>query len=226
MNILICGRMKQGKTTLALYLAKEWCKGRIAWDPRHRITGSVYVHNAEELEDAIHEKKWRDGLIVFRPDGLRLEEQFDELCSVLFTPVERFDHFALIIDEAADLQSAHRISPRLSQCIRQHPRTVLIIQTTHSLQDWHRASRDLTNAVYSFCLRGNSLRALVDFCDGGDELYNLIKTLPRHHCVRILLEESTEEEIIVLDDPKEWYSPDSQVEQDDQSTEEEIADAL
>ena len=216
MNTLICGRMKEGKTTLALYLAREWANGVVAWDPRHRITGATYVYSGDELEDAIMDKKWRDGLIVFRPDGLRIEEQFDEMCGVLFTPVERFDHFALVIDEAADLQSAHRISPRLSQAVRQHPRSVLIVQTTHSLQDWHRASKDLTSDVYTFRLRGRSLQALVEFCDGGSEMYETVAALPRHHCIHINLEatETAEEEIELLDDPKMWYSPDSQVEED------------
>jgi hypothetical protein len=207
--------MKEGKTTLALYLAREWANGVVVWDPRHRITGAVYVQDAEELEDAIQQKEWQKGLIIYRPDGLRIEEQFDEMCGVLFTPVERFDHFALVIDEASQMQSAHRISERLSQAVRQHPRSVLIIQTTHSLQDWHRASKDLTSDVYSFRLRGRSLQALMDFCDGDKELEQQVKSLPHHHCVRINLEAGEEEEIETLDDPTEWFSPDSKIEEDE-----------
>lgn len=219
MNTLICGRMKEGKTTLAIWLAKEWANGVIAWDPRHRITGAVYVCNADELEDAILSKKWQQGTIVFRPDGLHLQEQFDEMCGVLFTPVERFDHYSLVIDEAADLQSAHRISERLSQAIRQHPRSVLIIQTTHSLQDWHRASKDLTSDVYSFRLKGRSLKALMEFCDGDEEMSNQIESLPRHHCVRINLEatDAGEEEVTLLDDPTVWFVEDTKVEQDEEN---------
>ena len=217
MNTLVCGRMKEGKTTLALYLAREWANGVIVWDPRHRISGAIYVCDADELEDAIQQQEWKKGLIIFRPDGLRIEEQFDEMCSVLFTPVERFDHFALVVDEASGMQSAHRISPRLSQAVRQHPRSVLIVQTTHSLQDWHRASKDLTSDVYSFRLRGRSLDALMEFCDGDKEMENQVKNLPLHHCIRINLEatEDGEEEITLLDDPQEWYSPDTKVKEDE-----------
>lgn len=216
MNTVICGRMKEGKTTLALYLAKEWSNGVIAWDPRHRITGAIYVQNADELEDAICNQEWQKGTIVYRPSGLRIEEEFDEMCGVLFTPVERFDHFALVVDEASQMQSAQRISARLSQAVRQHPRSVLIIQTSHSLQDWHRASKDLTSDIYSFRLRGRSLQALMDFCDGDKKLEEQVKTLPRHHCVRINLEatDDGEEEITLLDDPQKWFSPDSKVEED------------
>lgn len=208
MNVLVCGRMKEGKTTFALNLAHEWAKGTVVWDPRHMIeTDGVYVTSGDELEDAIQDKEWEKGPIVFRPNGLELEDQFNEMCEVLFTPPERFDHFSLVIDEAADMQSPHSITPQLSRCIRQHPRSVLIIQTTHSLQDWHRASKDLTNCIYCFRLIGRSLKAVMEFCDGSRELENTIKTLPRHHLVRINFEASDEEqEFTVIDDPESWYS--------------------
>lgn len=171
------------------------------------ITGAHYVSDAEELEDVIQDKGWEDGAIIFRPDGLRLTEQFDEMCSVLFNPPERFQHFSLIIDEAATLQSAHTIAPHLSRCVRQHPRSVLIIQTTHSLQDWHRASKDLTNHLYCFRLIGRSLKSVIDFCDGSDQMEQTIKTLPRHNCVHIDFEaDANAPEFTVLNEPEVWYS--------------------
>ena len=208
MNVLVCGRMKEGKTTLAIHLAQEWAPGVIVWDPRHMIEGGTYVSSGEELEDAIQDKEWTKGPIIFRPDGLNVLEQFDEMCEVLFTPPERFAHFALVIDEASEMQSPHKIAAHLSRCVRQHPRSVLIIQTTHSLQDWHRASKDLTSLIYCFRLIGRSLQAVVDFCDGSEELEETIKTLPRHHVVRINLEATDDnEEFVVIDDPASWYQP-------------------
>lgn len=211
MNVLVCGRMKEGKTTFAIYIAREWSDGVLIWDPRHMINadGATYVQDAEELEDAIQDKAFLKGPIIFRPDGLKVEEQFEEVCDCLFNPPERFDNFSFIIDEASDLQSANRIAPHLSKCIRQHPRSVLIIQTTHSLQDWARPSKDLMSYLYCFRLIGRSLKAVVDFCDGSDELEETIKTLPRHHLVRINFEASDddEKEFVILDDPAVWYSP-------------------
>jgi hypothetical protein len=207
MNCLVCGRMKEGKTTFALYLAREWSSTVIVWDPRHMIDGAVYVSDAEELEDAIYEQEWKKGPIIFRPDGLRLSEDFDAMCQVLFTPPERFGAFALVIDEASDMQSAHKIAPHLSRCIRQHPRTVLIVQTTHSLQDWHRASRDLTNELYCFRQVGLSCKAVVDFCDGSRDMELVIKNLPRHHLIKVSFEASSnEDEYDLIDDPQSWFS--------------------
>ena len=207
-NQLVCGRIKEGKTTFAIFLARQFSDGILIWDPRHMIAGGSYVSDAEELEDAIQEEEWRKGPIVFRPDALHLTEDFDAMCEVLFTPPDRFDNFALIVDEAADLQSAQRIQPHLARALKQHPRTVLVIQTAHSLQDWNRPSKDLMNDLYCFKLIGRSALAVVDYCDGSEELETTIKTLPRHHLVHVSFEGGTdEEEFEVLDKPEEWYSP-------------------
>lgn len=210
MNVLVCGRIKQGKTTFALYLAKQWALGIVMWDPRHMIDieGATYVSDSEELEDAIQDKAWREGPIIFRPNGLDVSGDFESLSDVLFNPPQRFENFSLIIDEAAEMQSPHSIAPHLSRAIRQHPRSVLIIQTTHSLQDWHRASKDLMNDLYCFRLIGRSLQAVIDFCDGSEELERTIRTLPNHHLVHISFEAADDyEEFEVIDDPAEWFVP-------------------
>lgn len=221
MIVLCCGRIKEGKTSRALYLAHQWSQGVVVWEPRHRITPAdlpacygnaiiSYVQSGDELEDAIAERDFEKGPIVFWPDGLTLEDDFVEMCEVLFDPPERFGSggFALVVDEAADLQSAHRIHQQLQRAVKQHPRSVLIVQTTHSLQDWHRSSRDLTSEVHTFRLRGRSLDALVDFCDGDDELREKIKTLPRHHAVRINFE--AEGDLEIEDIPSDWFTREEQ----------------
>lgn len=171
------------------------------------IDGPVTVTTADELEDAIYAEQWREGLIVFRPDGLRLEEDFDELCGVLFSPPQRFGNWVLIVDEAADLQKANSINRQLNRAVRQHSRSVLIIQTTHSLQDWHRASKDLMSQLYCFRMVGRSLQAVVDFCDGDAEFERAIRTLPDHHYIVYNFEAMAGETAWqVCDDPKLWAS--------------------
>lgn len=207
-NVIVCGRMKEGKTTLAMHLANEWSPGVVFWDPRHqtRVKDATYVYTADELEDAIQDEAWRKGPIIFRPNGLQLAEDFEAMATVLFNPPDRFDNFTLIVDEASGMQSAHTIAPHLALAVRQHPRSVLIIQTSHSLQDWYRTSKDLTNDLYVFRLRGKSLAYVIDFCDGSAELEETIKNLPRHHLVHICFEASDDEkEFEVIDDPASWY---------------------
>src|SRR5215469_11094896 len=104
-NILVCGRIKQGKTTLAIFLAHQHSPGVIVWDPRHMQKGYIVHPPIEEnLEDAIQEKKYKQQPIVIWPGG-DLEEEFDSVCRVLFNPPERFSGsgsesggFAFVVD--------------------------------------------------------------------------------------------------------------------------------
>jgi len=193
-NILVCGRIKQGKTTLAIFLAHEHSPGVIVWDPRHMQRGFVVRPPiAENLEDAIQEKRYKLQPIVIWPSGA-LEDEFTEVCSVLFSPPERFSGngkdsggFAFVVDEAADLQKANSISDALRIVVKQHPRSVVVIQTTHSLQEWNRSSKDTMSHLYCFRLQGRSLTYAVDYADVEDEeeFTEAIKSLPEHSYVHV-----------------------------------------
>lgn len=190
-NILVCGRIKQGKTTLAIFLGHEHSPGVIVWDPRHMQKG--YIVSPEELEDAIQEKKYRDQPIIIWPSG-ELEEQFETVCKVLFNPPERFSGdgkgnggFAFVVDEAADLQTSNSINDSLRIAVKQHPRSVVVIQCTHSLQEWNRSSKDTMSHLYCFRLQGRSLKYTVQYADVEDEeeFEEALKTLPEHSYVHV-----------------------------------------
>jgi hypothetical protein len=232
MNVLVCGRMKEGKTTLALWIARHWQQGgAVAWDPRHMIDaemarsagfegGVVYVNDGNSLQEAIETYEEHPGaLIVYRPSSVEMENDFNELCSVLLDPPERYHNWSLIVDEAAQLQSSYKIVPQLSRAIRQHPRSVLIVQTTHSLQDWHRASKDLTNHLFCFRLVGRSLKAVIEFCDGSEEMEGCIKNLEPHHCVHISFESQAGAQEYTLVEPESWYGGDGDTETESRITE-------
>lgn len=198
-NILVCGRIKQGKTTLAIFLAHEHSPGVIVWDPRHMQQGYIVRPPIEEnLEDAIQEKKYDKQPIVVWPSG-NLEEEFDEVCRVLFSPPERFSGdgrenggFAFVVDEAADLQKSNSITDSLRIAVKQHPRSVIVIQTTHSLQEWNRSSKDTMSHLYLFRLQGRSLTYAVEYADVDDEeeFEYAIKSLPEHTYVHVDFESS------------------------------------
>jgi hypothetical protein len=230
--------MKEGKTSFALRLARDWKAGCVvAFDPRHMIDKEmadhagfdnlVIVEDAEQLETAIEqiqsnsdqERRQGTTLIVFRPSGFDLGSQFDEMSAVLFEPPERYHNWALVVDEAATLQSAHNIAPHLSRAVRQHPRSVLIIQTTHSLQDWHRASKDLQSHLFCFRLMGRSLKSVVEFCDASEEMEETIKTLPPHHLVHVNFESHAgAPEFTVIDDPSSWWEGETDLTNDEEGT--------
>jgi hypothetical protein len=193
-NILVCGRIKQGKTTLAIFLAHEHSPGVIVWDPRHMQQGFIVEPPVgDNLEEAIKEKKYRDAPIVIWP-GRDLESEFEEVCKVLFDPPERFagdgkgnGGFAFVVDEAADLQTSNSINDSLRVAVKQHPRSVVVIQCTHSLQEWNRSSKDTMSALYCFRLQGRSLEYVVRYADVEDEeeFEASLKTLPEHTYVHV-----------------------------------------
>lgn len=220
MNVLIAGRMKQGKTNLALYLACRWARVVVVWDPRHMIDFPPQFRNTVilrgddlggQLEDALHDvqeqpPEKRAALIIIRPDGLRLEEDFEAICAVLFSPPERYQSWAFIVDEAADLQRPQAIEPRLRVAVKQHPRSVLVIQTTHALQEWHRASKGQISELFCFRMVGRDAQVAADFCDEGPEFERVLKTLPPHVCIRYDFEDlASEQPWEVWSDPSAWY---------------------
>ena len=193
MNKLVCGRLKQGKTTLAEALAYRHSLGVVVWDPRHMLQGVIVTADAthtlaENLEEAIQDKLYAQGPLVVWPSR-DIEIDFAQVCSVLFNPPERFSAggFAFVVDEAADLQKAQSINAELRVVVKQHPRSVLVVQCTHSLQEFQRSSKDTMSDLYCFRLQGRSLTAVVEYCDvdDEDELREAIKTLPDHAYVHV-----------------------------------------
>jgi hypothetical protein len=203
MNHIVCGRMKQGKTTFATWLGFQKHRAVVAWDPRCMIDG-IPCYGPDELQEAIDEGEWKHGVpLVYRFDSTDVSGEFSSLCGVLFPPRMGIGNFSLVVDEAAQLQRANWCHPDFDRAIRQHPRSVDIIQATHSLQDYSRASRDLTSDIYSFNLMGKSLDALVNFCEvsDSDDFREAVRTLPQHHLVH--WNHSTNE-WEVWDDPTAW----------------------
>ena len=193
-NILVCGRIKQGKTTLAIYLAHQHSPGVVVWDPRHMQHGYIVRPPiGENLEEAIQAGAYHEQPIVVWPSG-NLEEEFADTCGVLFSPPERFSGdgednggFAFVVDEAADLQKAQSINDALRVVVKQHPRSVVVIQTTHSLQEWNRSSKDTMSCLYCFRLQGRSLTYAVEYADVEDEeeLHTAIRSLPEHYFIKV-----------------------------------------
>lgn len=207
--------MKEGKTSFALVALRRWQGGKIAFDPRHMIdeqmaeragfTTLTYVESPEELEAAIADYESGE-LIVVLPSGSNLSSEFSRTIGVLLDPPEKYHNWALLIDEARTLQSANSIAPDLDRIVRQHPRSALIIQTCHSLQDWHRASKDLTDALVAFRLKGNSLKGFLEFCDGSDEMETAIRELPRHYAILVDMGAGPGEPEFEFIEPRTWWT--------------------
>ena len=158
----------------------------------------------DELEEAITDYEAEE-LIVVRPGSGKSGAEFSRLIGVMLDPPSRFNNWALLIDEAATVQSAHSIELDVDRIVRQHPTSALVIQTTHSLQDYHRASRDLTDVLVTFRLKGRSKQAFLEFCDGSEEMSEAIDDLPRHYAIAVDMGAAKDEAEFRYIEPQTWY---------------------
>jgi hypothetical protein len=212
MNVNVVGRRLEGKTTLALWRCRMYA-AKVIWDPRGMISG-VIVSTPDDLEIAIEEKEWRNGPIVYRAESGDISEEFSGFCGVLFPPKFTRGGFAVLVDEAGELQTAHGINPNLLRAIKQHPthpasESVLLVQTNHRLAEFHNSSKALMDELYIFqtTLPGD-LRVLEEHT-GIPEISNIVRNLPKHQCVKYLYgrQQAGVPQYTIMDDPSVWYTP-------------------
>jgi hypothetical protein len=212
-STLAVGRRKEGKSTLALWLAFQSHAAVFVFDPRGMFAGHV-VRSPEELQNAIKEKLYADGQpIVYRFDTGNAETAFDEMADVLFPPQFTMGGFALIVDEAGELQGANQINDALRRAVAQHPTDgdfrVTIIQTSHRLSEYHGKCKALVDELYIFrTTHPRDLQALLDYT-GDESVLPIVQDLPQHHCLRYKFARQKDgvAQYEVWDNPTVWYVP-------------------
>jgi hypothetical protein len=215
-NFNIVGRREEGKTTLALFLCRRYT-AKVIWDPRGMIgdqQSAVLVCTPDDLEIAIEEGEWRRGPIVYRQESGDVESEFTSVCQVLFPPKFTKGGFAFVIDEAGELQNPHFVHPELKRVIKQHPtfpprESVLVIQTNHRLSEFHNSCKALMNELYIFQTTLPRDLDVVEEHTGIPEIREVVKALPKHHCIRYLYDrqEVGAAQYEIWDDPSYWYVP-------------------
>lgn len=207
MNLIVCGRRLEGKSTLSLKLARDQHRGVVVFDPRGMFAG-CRCSDAAEVAEAIQDRAWESLPIVLTPEGDTLDG-FAALCDVLFPPQFTLSDFGLVIDEAGMLQSSHSSHPALARAVAQHPhRGITIIQNTHRLPEIHGKSKALMDDLYIFkTMHPGDLATLLDFVEGDSEVIELVQGLPPHHCIHYTYRREAGAQWELLDRPEAWYNP-------------------
>lgn len=215
MNIICCGRREEGKTTLAIALAKQRHKAVVVFDPRAMCVG-VPVYGVDDLEEVIQSGEHDGAVIAYRFDDGEVDCELENLCDFLFPPRFTKGAFALVIDEAGSrkIQTYNTIHPALDRAVRQHPTqppdyAVTVIQTSHRLADFHGASKSLMDELYIFNTSApRDLQALEEHTQC-PELVAQVRTLPKHHCIRYMYarQEGNDPQFEVWDQPDSWFLP-------------------
>jgi hypothetical protein len=196
---------------LAIHLARQWSPTIVAWDPRGSIAKllgsdeSIEIHTPQELTEQLESGEYLEPeprILVYRSES---EDGFEELCNVLFPPY--FEGFqggiAVIVDEAGTLQSAHSINPALNRIIGQSPDTVLVVQTTHMISEWHGKSRSCMNEMFLFRQVGaRNFQVVAENC--GEDVALECENLSPHHCVHYWFDRREGLQWEVWNDPSLW----------------------
>ena len=213
-QVLILGRRRQGKSTLALALAAS--RGSVViYDPNGvfscYLTTSSPQRILAELENG-HER-----VIVFRPRFQFKENDFEALCLALW-PLDsdkpRFQDYSFIVDEASCIQTPSRIHPQLERLLRLAPRDILIIQTAHRLVDTHRLSRALATDVFLFHNGSGKDLELIATEFESEDLRNRVAGLGEYEVAHYTILSGGKRMFWVWKRPGAWYLPLSEEEEE------------
>lgn len=214
MNSIVIGTRGEGKSTLALWLANQTHAAVIVFDPRAMYGGHV-VESSDELIDALDSHLYEDGEPIVYQFDAEPEVAFADMASVLFPPRSEGERggFALIVDEAGELQGPNTILPELRLAVARHPLEgdlrVHIIQTTHRLAEYSGKTKTVFDHLYIFRTQNpRDLSMLVDFTDS-PELVDIVRNLPPHHLVHYAASrrEDGRPQWELWDDPGVWFVP-------------------
>lgn len=210
MNGLVFGRRRQGKSTLARFLARSKYKTVVYFDPNAQFRG--LPHQCFHLDEFAEWLEDPRGEIVFRPDPREIETQFDEFVELLWPR----GNYALVLDEASCLQNSHGTHPQLERLMRQAPRDgarnangqivdVGIIQTIHRPSDANTICRALATDQFFFQAQ---LRRDLDVVENqfGERVAAALPELARFHCVHVWSDLDGRIKHSCWSDPSRWYN--------------------
>lgn len=199
MLAVIVGRRRQGKSTLALALAKAKRQTILIFDPNNQFGAIPAIDDIETWLESADEKSI--GRIIPNPP---VEDAWAELADILDGGKWEWAEYTLILDEASMLMSPHQLDDRLERFARTSPKDVHLILTTHRARDINPLFRALATDWFVFqtniALDIETLRK-----NFGDEMAQIVPTLPKYHVAHYWLSDGGEPKIDVWNKPLEWY---------------------
>lgn len=224
MIVTIIGKRGTGKSTLALSLAREMNRRIVIWDSNNQFKNATYhVTELERLDELMQDDDlWETpgGFeIAFVPHHGVKEPQFDAFASVMWQYISDVRDsgaasFAIIIDEANQLQSPNYINQWLDDFIKRTPsrekgnyNPIDVVIIAHRPQDITGDIWDNSDYVYIFFMYGRNAIAAIDK-QWGDEMAERVKGLrvPKTGGRDVLKVDTTTGQALLIDDPELWYS--------------------
>jgi hypothetical protein len=200
MLAVIIGRRRQGKSTLALSLARSRKRTVIIFDPNNQYN-AVPAITSEQLAVWLPESKTGDIVRIVPTDA---ESDWPALAEVLDGNAWRWGDYVLILDECSMLMSPQWIDPALERYARTCPNDVDLILTTHRMVDVHTLFRALASDWYIFHQHLDRDVDLISF-NFGSRIAEESKRLPEYHLIHFWLERGGTPTFKVWNKPAAWF---------------------
>lgn len=198
MLAVVIGRRRQGKSTLALSLAKSQKKTIIVFDPNNQYTNVPIIGEVNAwMEDSGPASIGRILPADPAADWAALADQLDG-------GAWRWGDYTLILDECSMLMSPNKIEDHLERYARTSPKDVSVILTTHRSVDVHPLFRSLSTDWFLFHqFQDRDLEVIAD--NFGPDVARASAELPEYHAIHFWLATGGAPEWNVWDKPEAWY---------------------
>lgn len=195
MITLVIGRRRQGKSTLAFWLAKREGGGIVIYDPAGQYRRFLVVHDAEELDFAVRDKQQ---VIVYQPTSADIQGEFAVVADAMWDWVG----FTFLIDEAWQVQTAYKPDEMLNVWLRKMDmEQTSLIMTVHRPRDVSTLARSVATDWYIFrSTHPRDLDVIEEQC--GPSVREAVSQLPLHHYVHY---QTDTESFEVISEPATWY---------------------
>jgi len=198
MLAVVIGRRRQGKSTLALALARAKKQTTIIFDPNDQYGNIELIDDlAEWMANAGPDAVGR--VLATDPVG-----DFEGMIAELDGGTWRWEDYAFVIDECSMLMSPSYVHPGMERYARTSPKDVNVILTTHRITDVNTLYRSLATDWFVFQQYMDlDLRYLSD--QFGPEFADQCKDLGLYQVNHHWLEAGGQPASEVWADPEDWF---------------------
>lgn len=201
MLAVIIGRRRQGKSTLALALAKAQRRTTVVFDPNDQY-GNLERVGIEALDGWLQDAP-ADAVVRIVPEP-PVEDAWHRLADVLDGGSWRYADYVLVLDECSMLMNPNYVDPALERYARTSPADVDVILTTHRPRDVHSLLRALATDTFVFqTTLARDVQVLRE--NYGDALAQAVQRLPQYHVAHYWLAAGGVPQTVVWDKPSDWY---------------------
>jgi hypothetical protein len=166
MTTLIVGERGEGKTTLAMWLARQRSAVTLIFEPKmdetidrfEREHGAQVVFNSGELYEALQDAKSKSESMIFFVPGEDVTEGFEDFIETIKSKNPRlaycFGGVTIVIDEAWALMTANSSHRELERLLRIAPRNgegiIHVIVLAHRPSDINNRTHMFTDELFIF----------------------------------------------------------------------------